>query len=240
MLYYIWYKYLPTMNKFEKLLLSLSHEPLHVIQGLTQQSEYIAIDLSSNNTDLQQINTSDAVAFENYINRVLKSNTKKVAFGGYNEVRNIYKRSGHFYTENPNDERNIHLGVDFWCAAGTEVLAVLNGVVHSFNDNTAFGDYGPTILLEHKQSNIVFYTLYGHLSVASLQDLKVGMPITQGQVIGTLGDARVNGNYAPHLHFQIIRDVEGGFGDYKGVTSLNDKEKDLKNCPNPNLLLKLK
>ena len=58
--------------------------------------------------------------------------------------------------------------------------------------------------------------------------------------IGNLGVASVNGDYAPHLHFQIIRDLEDNFGDYPGVASENNIPFYKRNCPDPNLLLKLK
>ena len=77
------------------------------------------------------------------------------------------------------------------------------------------------------------------MSLASINDIKVGDKVAKGDVIGYLGDSSVNGDYAPHLHYQLINDMEGSFGDFRGVTSLNDREKDLKNCPDPNLLLKI-
>jgi len=49
----------------------------------------------------------------------------------------------------------------------------------------------------------------------------------------------INGDYAPHLHFQIIIDMEEKTGDYPGVCSENKLEFYKNNCPNPNLLLKI-
>jgi murein DD-endopeptidase MepM/ murein hydrolase activator NlpD len=74
----------------------------------------------------------------------------------------------------------------------------------------------------------------------SIENIKVGAAVLQGQVIGNLGVASVNGDYAPHLHFQIIRDLEDNFGDYPGVASENNIPFYKSNCPDPNLLLKLK
>ncbi len=176
---------------------------------------------------------------ERYINNYLRENNKKVAYGGYLEKRTIYQRSSHFNHQNPETERNIHLGIDLWVEAGTEVLAVVDGEIHSFHDNTNFGDYGPTIILKHQVDGITFHTLYGHLSRESLQDIQVGQQVKKREVIAHLGDANVNGDYAPHLHFQVIIDIGNLKGDYPGVSSKQDIAFYSKNCPDPNLLLKI-
>ena len=48
-----------------------------------------------------------------------------------------------------------------------------------------------------------------------------------------------NGNWPPHLHFQIIEDMELKEGDYPGVCTSANREKYLANCPNPDLILTL-
>lgn len=201
--------------------------------------EYVQIDLSVKNDTLKRIDFGSSLAVEKYINQHCKQNNAKVAYGGYLEQRAIYQRSSHFNQQDHETERNIHLGLDLWVAAGTNVLAVLDGEIHSFNDNTNFGDYGPTIILKHKISKRVFYTLYGHLSRESLANIQLGQKFQQGEVIAQLGSAEVNGDYAPHLHFQIIKNIGSYFGDYPGVCSKKDLIYYSENCPNPNLLLKL-
>lgn len=225
------------MTSFESFLYNYSRTPLYVIKGYTNYNTYGLLDLSFANKDLNTI--SNAEEFENYIHSMLEKQRKKVAYGGYQETRTIYKRSSHFNTKNILEERNIHLGIDFWCTVNTPVIAPLEGRIHSFKNNTAFGDYGPTIILEHQIDSTVFYTLYGHLSLSSITNLKVGELVNEGSVIGYLGDSSINGDYAPHLHFQIIKDIGDNYGDFKGVTSLRDKEQDFINCPDPNLLLKI-
>ena len=59
----------------------------------------------------------------------------------------------------------------------------------------------------------------------------------QGDEIAQLGDSSINGDYAPHLHFQIIKDMQNNFGDYPGVCSLNQLSFFKENCPNPMELL---
>jgi murein DD-endopeptidase MepM/ murein hydrolase activator NlpD len=221
----------------EQILKKQTDNTLHIIAG--ENNRYTSLDLSVTNTDLNEFDITDAKAFEGYINNVLQRSDATVAYGGYNETRDIYSRSLHFYTENKRDERNIHLGLDLWCAVNTPVFAALEGTIHSYNNNTNFGDYGPTIILEHQLYGHTFYALYGHLSLVSLEGIKVGDRLCKGAIVGYLGDASVNGDYAPHLHYQLIKDMEGNLGDFRGVTSLNDQAQDLENCPDPNLLLKI-
>jgi murein DD-endopeptidase MepM/ murein hydrolase activator NlpD len=209
-----------------------------VISESISENKYTPLDLSVTNKALEKELLSNANDFENFIERELATNHAKVAYGGYNEERNLYKRSTIFKDEE-TEERNMHIGLDLWIEAGTAILAALDGKVHSFNFNAGFGDYGPTIILEHHIENQTFYTLYGHLSLDSLEDLEIGAVFKKGQQIALLGDATVNGDYSPHLHFQIIENIEDNFGDYPGVCTKSDLAFYLNNCPDPNLLLKI-
>lgn len=201
--------------------------------------QYTKIDLSTTAKELERLDLTNPKAMESYIENYCQQQGATIAYGGYLEVRNLYKRSGHFNQEDPNTERNIHLGVDFWAGAGTAVVAPLSGILHSFQDNKGMGDYGPTIIIEHELEGEQFYTLYGHLNRASLEGITVGQRINAGQVFAQLGTAEVNGDYAPHLHFQIIRDLQGKQGDYPGVCSQQGLAFYQQNCPNPALLLQL-
>lgn len=223
-----------------KFLTGLTSGFTPVIDAGFSLEDYQHIDLSVNNAALSQAQLDSPEAFQRYLDDFLLKHSKKIAFGGYNEHRGLYKRSGLFSAAQEEDLiRNIHIGMDLWAPAGTAVLAVLPGKVFSFQDNDNFGDYGPTIILEHKTEGRKFYTLYGHLQRESLQSLQVGQVVEQGQKIAALGDASENGNYAPHLHFQIILDTEGNEGDYPGVANKKEIAHYLANCPDPNLLLKI-
>lgn len=211
-----------------------------VIDAGFSLEDYQHVDLSVNNQELSQAQLDSPEAFQDYLDYFLRKSDKKVAWGGYNEHRGLYKRSDLFSAAEEEELiRNIHIGIDLWAPAGTAVLAVLPGKIHSFRDNANFGDYGPTIILEHEAEKMKFYTLYGHLQRKSLDALEVGQEVNKGQQIAALGDASENGNYAPHLHFQIIIDMEGKAGDYPGVANKMEIEHYLANCPDPNLLLKV-
>ena len=212
--------------------------PTTVIDSNIELSKYIALDLSVTNKELIANKPENADDFELFISNFLKKNNAEVAFGGYIEGRTLYQRSTIFKNDSIS-ERNIHIGLDLWTKVGTSVLAPIDGKVHSFKNNIGLGDYGPTILLEHTVENEIFYTLYGHLSLESIENLSVGTFFNKGEQIGTLGSSDVNGDYAPHLHFQIIHNIEAYFGDYPGVCSTNDLNFYIENCPDPNLLLKI-
>jgi murein DD-endopeptidase MepM/ murein hydrolase activator NlpD len=224
------------MNTLEKLLKSIPN--VNVIDDSIHYDQYIPLDLSVSNKASSVLAIDNAINFENFIEKNLAENHAKVAYGGYNEERNLYKRSS-IFNDNKTEERNIHIGLDLWIKAGTPILAALDGTVHSFNYNNNLGDYGPTIILEHQLENQTFYTLYGHLSLESIAELEIGTFFSKGQQLATLGDATVNGDYAPHLHFQIIKTIGDNFGDYPGVCSKSDLDFYLENCPDPNLLLKI-
>lgn len=225
------------LSSFEESLKSLQVHPL--ISPEVSKNTYVPLDLSIYNTELDSVEVSSSNALEIYIWNHLNSNNAKVAFGGYLEHRDIYNRSDYFNADKPEEERNIHLGLDLWIEAGTAVYAPLDGKIHSFKNNTNYGDYGPTIILEHHIENETFFTLYGHLSLESITTLEVGVEVKKGQKIATLGTVEVNGDYAPHLHFQIIKDIQNYEGDYPGVSNQLNLEFYKTNCPDPNLLLKL-
>lgn len=224
------------MTPLETLFLDL--KDIKVIDSTIPYSKYTPLDLTAFNLELHQLNITDSSQFEAYVEDLLAKKEAKVAYGRYNEVRDLYKRSKAFNEPN-TEERNIHIGLDLWIKAGTTVLAALDGKVHSFQYNNNLGDYGPTIILEHQLADHIFYTLYGHLSLESIAFIKVGDFFARGQQLATLGDATVNGDYSPHLHFQIIKNIADNFGDYPGVCSKNKVNYYLENCPDPNLLLKI-
>lgn len=226
-----------TLSSFEALLKSLHVHPL--IHAEVSHNSYVPLDLSIHNKQLDSVDVSSSHALEAFIWNHLKANNAKVAIGGYLEHRGIYNRSDYFSKAKPEEERNIHLGLDLWIEAGTAIYAPLDGKIHSFKNNTNYGDYGPTIILEHCIENVTFFTLYGHLSLESISGLKVGVEVKQGDPIAALGTAEVNGDYAPHLHFQIIKDIQDYKGDYPGVSNQLDLDFYKSNCPDPNLLLKL-
>lgn len=192
-----------------------------------RSSNSIALDLSATNTELNASIYGNTRAFCAYIEAKLGG---KIGYGGYLEHRVIYESHENFATASA-DFRNIHLDMDFWAGAGTPVFAPIAGLVHSFQVNPGSGNYGPTIILFHPEENM--YSLYGHLASSDLDTLVVGAKVTAGQTLCHLGKPDENGGWPPHLHFQLIRDMQGFQGDYPGVCSQRDVKFYADNCPNP-------
>jgi murein DD-endopeptidase MepM/ murein hydrolase activator NlpD len=222
--------------KFEEWLRTME-SPFSVVQFDSRMDRILAMDFTEQNRLITADTVSQIDLFINYINTTLDAGKALYGIGGYNELRTVYSRSEVFDGVAGKEPRRLHLGIDIWGAAGTPVLAPLAGKVHSFAFNKAYGDYGATIILEHAINGGSFYTLYGHLSLDSITHLKVGDEIRQQQEFAHFGIPEENGYWPPHLHFQLILDMEGYFGDYPGVCAYSEKEKYLSNCPDPDLLI---
>ncbi len=163
----------------------------------------------------------------------------KVGIGQYDEARYIYTSPAFKTGDGPTDEtRTVHLGIDLFAAAGTPIHAPMEGRVIAFSNNDFPQDYGPVIVLEHEMdADEKFYTLYGHLSRESLQNMKVGKKIKKGEEFAEIGAADVNGNWTPHLHFQVILDLLELGCDFPGVAQPSQRDVWLSLCPDPNLIL---
>ncbi len=197
------------------------------VQGIVS----VQLDFSALNERLKVIDLDNSEQFEQFIQDEISILGGTCGIGGYLEERVIYRRSSHY--ENADEPRCMHLGVDIWMNAGTDVFAFADGIIHSAAINNAYGDYGGTIILQHPLNDGIIFSLYGHLSHESVSNARLGAFIQKGEFIGKLGSWNENGNWPAHLHFQLIRDLQGNLGDYPGVCSKPDLPFYQENCPNP-------
>jgi murein DD-endopeptidase MepM/ murein hydrolase activator NlpD len=193
------------------------------------------LDFTAANTELTTDVIADTQKFTDWVNKKLEANNCRYGIGGYMEHRTIYAVSAHF--DAGDEPRRLHLGVDIWGPEGTPIYTPFDGEVHSFQDNNNQGDYGPCIILKHNLGGLTLYSLYGHLSRKSLEGLAVGKPVKKDEQIASLGDNTENGQWPPHLHFQLMFDMEGNFGDYPGVCKYSEMEKYKVNVPDAGLVL---
>ncbi len=203
------------------------------------------LNLSPTNLNFGFKDFESTAVLNNFIENEKAKTGATYLIGGYNEFRNMYLRSALFDTNvkpdivEAEEPRNIHLGIDIWGPVNTKIYAPLGGVVHSFAFNDHFGDYGTTIILQHQLNSYTFYTLYGHLALRDIENLKIGQEISHGEHFAHFGAPNENGDWPPHLHFQIILDIGDKEGDYPGVCKQSEAVFYLHNCPNPDAVLKL-
>ena len=236
-------------SKLENVLLKNQSNFRSVVDFKAGADKLLQLDFTAANKELSTSLLDDTNLFSHYINDKLTAAGARYGIGGYNEDRILYKRSNHFemigakissFGEDTEVAcRSIHLGIDIWGPAGTKVFVPIGGTVHSFAYNDNFGDYGATIILQHQLETVVFHTLYGHLSLADLVNINEGKYISRGELLAHFGEPKENGDWPPHLHFQVIDDMRISKGDYPGVCTINEREKYLKNCPDANLVLNM-
>lgn len=204
------------------------------------QDKLLHLDFTEKNKELTAAIIGNTTQFSAWIDQQLQTTHSRYGIGGYDEHRTVYNRSHLFDApEQGNEPRRLHIGVDIWGPAGTPVYAFMGGMVHSLAFNDQYGDYGATMILLHQLDGMPFYTLYGHVSLPDIQKLSSGQYVSIGQQIAHFGPPAENGHWPPHLHFQVILDMELKEGDYPGVCKYSEREKYLANCPDPDLILQL-
>lgn len=226
-----------------------NHDFHPVVPFDPRTDKILLMDFTEKNTSLTPDIFENNEKFCAYIENKLNAAHSLYGIGGYNELRTIYSRSKLFDTINStvlagrltgvDEPRRLHIGVDIWGRAGTPVYAFMGGMIHSFAFNKQPGDYGATLILLHQLEGISFYSLYGHISLRDIEKIYPGQYVTRGEIIAHFGEPAENGYWPPHLHIQLILDMELKEGDYPGVCKFSEREKYLSNCPDPELVLKL-
>ncbi len=216
---------------FEALLKQHQSEFAPVFFPPLSRENSVHMDLSSSNREFEGL---DEVALDAAILQKITYAGAIAGVGGYLENRSLYQHTDLFQGDS---ERCIHIGVDVFMPAQTPLYAPLDSVVHSFANRGVSGDYGPVIILRHELAGFEFHSLYGHLSESSLEGLSEGKSISMGEQFARIGARPGNGNWPPHLHFQLVRDMQGNRGDYPGVVRPFDLEYFRENCPDPMALL---
>lgn len=192
----------------------------------------LLMDFSIYNPEMKILDFQNVNELDSYVFGKLKEAGKRYGYGGYMEDREVYRRSP-LFAVSPEEARSIHLGIDVWVDVGEPVFCPVDARIHSFANNDNYGDYGPTIILEHNIEGEFFYTLYGHLDPGFIDNLREGKHIGKGEQFCRVGNFPVNGDWPPHLHFQIISDMGNKRGDFPGVCSKSEKDVYKKMCPDP-------
>ena len=214
--------------KFSSLFPTIGKENIYPLD-LSVSSTWIGVQSEFNDLDL----------FQFKINQLQARVPDKIIAGGYLEPRPIYTTSSYDKIgNNGNESRSIHLGIDFLLPAQTPVHSIFDGVIVTAVNDEGDKEYGGLIIIKHRFNELDFFTLYGHLTIASVKGKEIGQTINKGDRIGHLGDYPENGNWAPHLHFQILLSTLDYNSDFPGVTYPGQMNVWKSICPNPNLFFK--
>lgn len=186
-----------------------SHSFAPVIRPSLPMLKVAVLDLAAGGKDAVATAGLDGSAMDAYVENVIARHGADCGVGSYGENRAIYKGVA-FETADPQVRRTIHIGIDIFAPAGEPVHAPLPGVIDSIHDDAVEFGFGPTVLLRHRTGEgTAFWTLYGHLSRASVANLRVGQAVALGEKLAEFGGRGENGAWPPHLHFQIVTDHLG-------------------------------
>jgi murein DD-endopeptidase MepM/ murein hydrolase activator NlpD len=106
---------------------------------------------------------------------------------------------GYSYRRSDN---KIHTGHDYNCDLGEEVKAIADGEVLHADLAYGFGSDGAkggVVIIQHKEKNIPFVTISGHLNFT----VKKGQKVKAGEVIGKIHEYKVGNDNLEHLHFCV-------------------------------------
>ncbi len=228
---------LPALPQHEALCDWLGSQDFAPILGrsLTEENSQ-RLDLGMESDVLAQVSDlANPAAWSSPLQVALRG---KIGIGYYAEVRPIYLTPD--FAIDHHQRRTTHLGVDVFAPAGSPIYAPLDGRLHAVAEHPAPQDYGPMLIIKHQpRPDLTFYTLYGHLAGDALARWQVGNRVRSGELLAHIGDYPRNGNWAPHLHFQLLGDMLD-FGDSPpGVCSPQETAFWTSLCPDPNLVLKL-
>jgi len=174
----------------------------------------------------------DTTTLGGLIDQAMSEAGTAFAFGRWAEPRALYDNDN--FAGVNGARRTVHMGIDLFCVAGTPVCTPLAGVIEYVANNDRALDYGPMLILRHEDdTGEIFFTLYGHLSLDTVDRVAAGEQVRAGQRVAAVGAPPYNGNWPPHLHFQVIRDLIGLGTSFPGVAATSEQAYWLKLSPSP-------
>jgi len=177
-------------------LLTAPHEQLKLLERRSAELDVHPVMRLSQPAHVLDLSTLDATFPEE----------GSVSVGRYDELRPGLYQSELFQSQG-GPARCVHVGLDLGSPAGTPVFAWADSELFAQGPLPAPGDYGHSVVLKTVltlgSEVITLWSLYGHLSEASLSLHAVGDRVQRGAQIGALGSPHENGGWPPHLHFQL-------------------------------------
>jgi len=179
--------------------INLNQLEIFPIFGDQLQGQPHIFNYSSNNPQTLDIDTNNFDSFQEYIFNELEENNCTWGIGRYLEERKNLLRN---YPQIIDEGRFYHLGLDIMVPSGYKVFAPIDGEVHLLGIEEGIGNYGGYVCLRHEINNTVFYSFYGHFNSNHL--ITLSQKISQGEIIGVIGEREDSGGWFTHTHLQIV------------------------------------
>ena len=93
---------------------------------------------------------------------------------------------------------SYHEGVDWLPGAGTQVVAIADGIVTDAANTS--GGLGVFVTIKHVIDGEEVYSTYAHLAFGSMP-YAIGSVVARGTILGAVGNT--GASTGPHLHFEI-------------------------------------
>lgn len=187
---------------------------LILVAGLVMITSLSYKETATNDEELTYVSGS---IFDSSI-PVISTSDAKIVKPFTNEKVTVDKSFYDYKADNKNQENSIiryedtymqNSGISYTCTEEFPVIAILDGTVIKVTDNELLGK---TVEIRHDSNLISVYH--------SLADVKVveGDFVTQSQLLGKSGTAKIFGNQPNKLHFEVIHN-----GKYVNPEKLYDK-----------------
>ena len=111
------------------------------------------------------------------------------------EVIRGYSMDALVFSPTMRDYR-VHSGIDIKAEIGDEVVAFADGTVEEIKDDWY---YGKVVAVKHALGLTSYYMCLGEIP----EDIKVGSAVKAGDVVGRIGESRIEAADEPHLHFEM-------------------------------------
>ncbi|TAN00532.1 MAG: aminotransferase class III-fold pyridoxal phosphate-dependent enzyme [Rhodanobacteraceae bacterium] len=156
----------------------------------------------------------------------------RVGVGRHDEARFVPDAFRSIGVEQPVAElATVHLGMDLFVPAGTDVHAPLAGEVHAI---ATHGDDACVVLHHEPPGTPDFFTLYRSLAADSIAALSKGRHVGRGQALGMVA---ANGSESAHVHVQIALDLLDHGADFPRRVPVAERAVWTALSPDPNLIL---
>jgi len=170
------------------------------LNGLTNSE--LLISTSERIDKIERRIHAQSLSFKELLNLAKNKEKMLACIPAIQPVRNSeLKRaiSGFGYRVDPiYRTRQMHSGIDFTAAQGTEVYVTGDGYIEDI-ENNRWG-YGKSIIVNH---GFGYKTRYAHLSAFKV---KKGQKVKRGELIGLIGST--GKSTGPHLHYEVVKDGE--------------------------------